>query len=559
MRLNKITLNGQEYPVSAVTVIIGANNSGKTTLLNDLFEELTHVYERDSSQDFVGRSTSDTYWRNMVTQDAFTFETNEVKDWLKDHRIWRRSQMPQVDMFRSSTHMLQWQSGDEGALTQEELNSLNAQVGAGVVSRAEWLVKFKLSHVGIVRIDDRFTTANNISSIDAQSLDNPYLLYYREEEIESFNSHLEPLFQKTLIPLKTSMNQFSLMVAEAGLPSPIKWATSNKLDDELLTVAEHQDYFAENPNSRIEKQSHGTRAAMSLLMALIDKKRKILFLDEPESHIYPSARKYLANLIANSSAEQQFFVVTHDTEFLEGLSASGKDFTIIKLNRQRESKVIQFDTQEKRRTASELKNTKAIRAGFYDSAIFVEGINDKYIYDSVVKKMSLMPIDAEYGFIDCDGVDKVASSVKFAKDIGTAVAVIVDFDAITSPKKNMSDGSKKIKLNLILESLGVDASMCKRVDSLRESLKGKVDNKKGLGNKNLSIAEKEMVESLIVDLKSVGVFVVPVGELYDWFLEAGKDASIAPEILKTRFESNPSKYAALTNFLKGVCGSVTTR
>lgn len=39
MKLKKISINQVDYPLANLTIIIGSNGTGKTTLLNELFQQ----------------------------------------------------------------------------------------------------------------------------------------------------------------------------------------------------------------------------------------------------------------------------------------------------------------------------------------------------------------------------------------------------------------------------------------------------------------------------------------------------------------------------------------
>lgn len=555
MKLKKLAIDGVEYELCNIVIIIGANNTGKTTFLNDVYESLVYSYERDSEGDFVSRTTSETMRTGLVGENFFSYEYHEVDTWLQPHKYWRRAGgQTSEDLYRSSAHVLQWERGEEAAIPESLLVDLRDTTEASL-KKDNWLVRFKLSHIGFIRVDDRLTIASNIGVIDVQSPDNPYALYLRESVLRAINIHLQLLFDKVLIPLKTSMSNFSLLILKRNDAPEAKWANSNRFEAEINTISNHSKLYNDHPTARIERQSHGTRAAMALLLSLTDKTRKILFIDEPEAHIYPAARKYIANVITRSKSDKQFFIVTHDVESLETLLTSRKDMTLIKLSHDHRAKVVNFDSSARLMTAAELKNSKAVRAGFYDAVIFVEGNNDRYVYDYIISRKKMMPNTIEYGLIDCDGGDRIASSVKFAKEIGTAMAIIVDFDLITDPMKKVGD-VKEIKLNIILKTLGADESLLDNVRAVRLMLVGRPHNKKGLACAALSSEEKIKVSNLLEELARLGVFVVPQGELFDWFSPAGKVADITPENLRNKYANNSSKYDDLTQFLQRVCSYV---
>ena len=466
---------------------------------------------------------------------------------VRNHEDWRvpQNQPTGQMLMRSSKHILQWKGAEQTALTQAEIDAIKANRS----NIAEWLVKFKKSHIETAGIDTRFTDSNVLDSVDAANDDNPNLIYIRTKTINALNRHIAKLFSKILVLLKISKTAYGLQLIDESQKELPVWAKSNHFEADTKTIKDHVKFRQKYPNGSVGLQSHGTRAALSILMILADKTRKIVFVDEPEAHIYPAARKYLARQIAAESVDRQFFIVTHDVDFLEGIANSRKDFTVVKVNRKRETKVIDFNALERRRTSSELKNSKALRAGFFDVAIFVEGSGDKYVYGAILNRKKLIPEDIEYGVIDCDGNDKIADSVKFAFDIGTSIAVITDFDTLLDKKKinNIPTGY----IDRIVNPFVRDDTIKDLTEEVRIIMKGRNNARKGLEAGGLSIADTNKINDLLGELKKIGVFVVPRGELYDWF-EVGSKRDLAVEDLRNRFFNNSKKYGELTDFLKEV-------
>src|SRR5690606_9126923 len=141
-------------------VIIGPNNSGKTKLLNDLYHELTNSYERTINGDYVISQSGNNLWPNLTDNKYFTFDANEVITWLDSHVYWvngdgRRRTAGSgsnrgQELLRSNVHPLQYLDGENTALTQQEID----EIRTNPAQLAEWLVKFKKSHIGYENIDN---------------------------------------------------------------------------------------------------------------------------------------------------------------------------------------------------------------------------------------------------------------------------------------------------------------------------------------------------------------------------------------------------------------------
>lgn len=547
MKLQRLTVKGKKYDLRNIVVIVGPNNAGKTKLLEDLHYEITHSYDRtiDSATDYVYSSTQNTLWPQMTDKDDFLYEADEVVDWLDAHEPWKKSQDNNTGRFdhmmlRSKKNMLQWEQGQEAAMYKDELDDIRNNP----LLKREWLIRFKKSHIHIARIDSRFTDATQIESVDTNNPDVPTAFYLRKSTLDKLNIHMRKLFNKKFVVVQYSAIQYRILLLDKSVTDYPRWAKSNNYEATQRAIAKHAEYADKNDGARISVQSHGTRAAAGILTILADKYRKILFIDEPESHIYPAARKYIGTLIANESASRQFFIVTHDVELLERLANSRKDFTVIKVSTNRDIKVVDYDTSQRRIASSELKNTKAIRAGFNDATIFVEGVTDKYLYEAVLRRKKLIDDSIEYGLIDCDGNDRIADSVKFSLQIGTRIAIITDFDTVFKVKNNGG------VLERIIDSVGAPDSLKHDVEVVREELKGVESKKKGFNAIGLTEPQKKTTADLLTKLKDVGIFIVPCGELYDWF--GLPEKGIAVEELRNRYFNKSNKYKNLTDFLAEV-------
>ena len=540
-----MSVNDEAYNLQNIVVIVGPNNAGKTKLLEDLYQEVTNSYDRTSESDYVYVSNQNTLWPQMTARDDFSYEPKEVLDWIDAHEPWKKTQdtnQGRYDhmMLRSKRNILQWEQGNEGAMYQDELDAIRNDP----LLKREWQVKFKKSHIQIATIDRRFTDASQIESIDVNSSDTPTTFYLRESTLDKLNTHMRKLFNKKFVAVQYSQVQYRIMLLDKSVTDYPRAAKSSSYEAVQRTIRKHAEYADSHDGARISLQSHGTRAAAGILMMLADKYRKILFIDEPESHIYPAARKYMGSLIADESVNRQFFIVTHDVELLERLANSRKDFTVIKVSSNREIMIVDYNTSQRRSASSELKNTKAIRAGFNDATIFVEGVTDKYLYEAVLRRKKLISESIEYGLIDCDGNDRIADSVKFSLQIGTRIAIITDFDTILKVKKNGG------VLERMLDAVGAADNIKTDVHKVRANIKGVSSNTKGLSAVSLSEVQKTMIIDLLNKLKGVGIFVVPCGELYDWFGFPEKGISV--EELRNRYFNNSNKYAPLTDFLSEV-------
>jgi len=562
MKLSKLYVSSVESKISNIVIIIGSNNSGKTKLLQSLFDQLTGIVEVGSTE-YTSEQTRTPYWSGMVKAGYFEYKTTELDQWVKAQKKWRTTTgYPGIMMYHSTDYILQVKRGEDASLPEDAYEDLRANVRTNPpTTELKWILPFKKSHIQELGVEQRFDEANQMINMNLQGGDESnYLQYTNKSTLDEINKHLVKLFDKKIVPLMNSLNTYTMLVVKkedfALVP---KWARTNYPSSILKTSAEHSAYTIDHPEYNLAEQSHGTRAAVTLLSALSDNKRKISFIDEPELHLYPAARKYMASFIAGSTegAGKQVIMVTHDPLIVDGIAASNKNFTIIKVGRDRSLSVVDFDERERRRTASELKNTQSIQAGFYDAALFVEGMDDKFVYQMVIGKKKLIPEDFEFGVIETNGGDRMKDSIKFALDIKTKVAAIIDFDQLTSYKKVKNTTLKQPYVELLMTAMDLPAELIQEAVDICVNL----NIQKWINGKNINeITDgvlKARVQKFINNSKKYGVFIVPVGEAYDWF---GKSKSFGPvEDLRSMYFYNSRKFPELTEFMKEVCSYLTVR
>lgn len=552
MRISKLSIGGVEHEISNTVLIIGGNNAGKTKFLQSIHDDFTGLVEYDGVEHSRSQ-TRENHWASMVNAGYFSYTDSELKEWSDAQEKWKvKSDGPQTSvLYRSSKHILQWQGHEGTAIYESSYNDLRTNTRHNPpTTELQWIIPFKKSHTQELSVEQRFNESNGLTSLNIADENSPYVLYTNQKVLNSITAHLLKLFKRKLYLIMTSATNYSILAVEPTNTSLPVWPKSSRPDRLFKAASAHKLYYDQHREDYIGEQSHGTRAAMSLLMALTDKTRKILFIDEPELHLYPMARRYLANIIAGESKMRQVFMVTHDPLIIDGIALSRKDFTVIKINRNREVKLVNFDQQERRRTSSELKNSQAIQAGFLDSALFVEGISDKYTYGSIINRKKMIDASVEFGIVDCGGNDKIADHVKFAYDIGTKVAVVTDFDTLYDVKER--DGEKVPIIVPILQSLRLPDDLISQAKILRPKLVQSRMKTSGLSTPGISADVLSDSTEFINKLRAHGIFIVPCGELYDWFGKRDSKKTISPEWLRNKYFNGAKNYPELTKFLEDI-------
>jgi predicted ATPase len=547
MRLTHLKINGEERLLANVNFIIGPNSSGKTRFLDDL--NTIAITENDHGGDESFFSKADGTSLVELSDDRFEITDEEAQDWANHFEIYLKDG-------KAGKERLGHKQGQELAapfdsrLMEDVLPWL-----IGKASPSSPLYSLKQNSTTILRVDDRLSRIKSADNIDPAGDDTAFLnrLALSYEWLRRLNKELLPLLKRRLVLLKIADRQLALYLVDGGTVDP-EWGDTNHPATNKDVMAKHRRYADEYKAVPISSASHGTRAIIDIIAAVLDPLRKVVLIDEPELFTYPAANKHITRLIADLSSEKQFFIVTHEPEILEIMAASGKDFTIIRLSDYRTINLTLIDANDRLQIASELKNSGALRAGFYDSVLFVEGINDKYLYGGVITRERMIPVDTEFGIVECGGDGKVADHTHFALKVGTRCAVAVDFDALYEMKDKHSIVSG------ILNSLGAtDTSLLEDVEAIGATIRTLTSGFKKRGihaSSQIPNDIKIAINSIISRLDLVGIFVVPIGELFDWFDSQKKedDGTLIPvESLLDKYTKDASAYPDVKNYLSRIC------
>ena len=272
---------------------------------------------------------------------------------------------------------------------------------------------------------------------------------------------------------------------------------------------------------------------------------KIVFLDEPELHLYPATKYTLGQLIAgytNGNNKKQVILVTHDADMLAGLLHVAKNATIIRINKDRS---ITTTSSAKIRQTSQ---HDFLEGAFLDAAILVEGVDDAYVYNGVFRLKKVLP-DYSYNFVPCHGKDRMADNLTVYQNLKIPFAMVVDFDVLYSDKR------RGVLIESYLQALNIDKAIFDSIEdqlvSVRTAISSRSNKKKGLNMDGLTAAERNALTKLLGNLAKVGIFVVPIGELEDWV--GASKAESSPNDIVGRFASaSNTKYLGLTEFINRV-------
>jgi energy-coupling factor transporter ATP-binding protein EcfA2 len=413
-RVNLIGGQSIELQRAGVTAIVGANNAGKSTVLREVSEKLSHspgyaeqpriavdsleLYSRGSSADVISWLGQNSSFVVQGTNAGF--------------------QRAQTGLQHPSQLIQTWQTPliELGMLASSVVFYGNAQgrfsIG-GAVEMRESIVDPPQHPIHYLQ--DSKPLLDEVSAISRDVFGPPL----------------------TLDGLGRTLR---LRVGEVGMEAP-------RIDD---IPAEYRERMAElRP---LDAQGDGMRSLMGQLLPIVTAAYKVVVIDEPEAFLHPPQAHALGAELGRLAVETglQILVATHDRSFLTGLLDSGVDVSVVRLTRgEGPTKASRLDAGQLKElwTDPVLKYTNVLDGLFHRLVVVAEAEGDcAYLaaaIDCAARDVGSLPRN-EILFVPTGGKDGMAKV--------SAALSAVDVPVVAAPDLDMLSDQKK--LQLLVTSVG---------------------------------------------------------------------------------------------------------
>ena len=234
--------------------------------------------------------------------------------------------------------------------------------------------------------------------------------------------------------------------------------------------------------------------------------------------MHPPQARLLGKMLANNNpGNRQLLISTHSEDFLKGLiDANSENVTVIRINRDNKINrisVLHNDKIKKLWSNPILRYSNILSGLFHEKVVVCESDYDCLFYQAIVEaiyeyKNEIAP---NILFTHCGGKTRIKDIVSALKAVNVPVVAICDFDIL-----NTSENFKSI-----IASFGIDwdvvlSDMKVIYDSMNaknSNIKNTWNQIKKVGKAGFTGNEPAAYERVEAMCKSVGLFVVPVGEM----------------------------------------------
>lgn len=351
-------------------------------------------------------------------------------------------------------------------------------------------------------------TASNALERNIQPERHPiYKLNQSESLAQKLSDYFHQAFGVDLIVNRNDMQYIPLHVGQAP-------------DKTAFTIDKQDEYYSQvRVLPKLQEQGDGMRSFASILLDTFTSEYSITLIDEPEAFLHPPQARILGKMLAkNNPNNRQLFISTHSEDFLQGLlDADNDNVTVIRINRDGNiNRMSVLNNNEIKQLWGNpiLRYSNILSGLFHEKVVVCESDYDCLFYHAVMKAHyeKKNEISPDILFTHCGGKSRVKDITKALKAVNVPVVTICDFDLLNSSQD----------LRPIAESLGLEWNVLleEGMRTVYNSMNAKNgsginawEQIKKIGKAGFTGDEPAAYEKVEKLLKSVGIFVVPVGEM----------------------------------------------
>jgi AAA domain, putative AbiEii toxin, Type IV TA system len=394
--------DGADRPIGgpgSVTLVVGANNVGKSTVLAQIREMLLQDKQSREADPRIVTVLSPLYEGSAEDFDA----------WLRAH---------------SATHVLNGQAVAVRPNVQlESIEGLvNTRKSNSVGRLVNWLVNHQTGagRVGGLQPGGRIENAGDPPKTELQ------MLHVNRGKLDELARVIKRLFGFDLL-LDAVGQSYCLRMGVPDVPAYPVDSYDAAYDAAVAALPLTQ------------AQGDGIRAALGLLVPLIANLFPLVLLDEPEAFLHPPQSWIVGKEIGKQAKDKgsQVIIATHDKNILQGVIESGVPVTILHLTRgegdKADTDLLEADKVAELWKDPALRYTNALEGLFHSAVIVAESERDGHFYNAAIDFVRNEPEDRpahNLMFLGSNGKTNLARIVRSLRDLGVRTVSCPDLDIL---------------------------------------------------------------------------------------------------------------------------------
>lgn len=525
---------------SGLIVVVGPNSSGKSQLLQDIYQRLSG----EPRALVVATNIEIAIKKQEYEQFTEQLKLNGYIESIFDDNG--------TESLRPRTIYLGTGQAINTIQPQQAQNLLNTHlpdIAPTEKRRNEFLNYFGRMFVTALFLDRRLVSLNQVGVIDylnQQPQHDLHALYLDDTARARLNTEMFESFGKAVWPDSSRGTVLRLCISDEGI---------------LPTAEERHSHKKMAIYRSIESEGDGLKSYLAICTALLLGRRPVCLIDEPEMCLHPPQALSLGRFIGNygSSRNTVTLVATHSSQILRGIIQIAKDIQIVRLTRHEKNFSAHLVSAEilAEAVAKPTVRAESVLDGiFAQSVIVLEADGDRLVYQTAWESLS-SELQLDVHFTTVGGTGGIADTCNLYRKLKIPVAVIADMDVIADPirmRKILEVMTTADVVNDLIERTRLVMEAIRQLpptispEEVRQHLTsiipnsdewkdetdinvrrelnriaGKLDRmrqfKRG-GLKVLPTTISQPLEQLLSTLKGCGVFIVPVGELEEWLADS---------------------------------------
>jgi hypothetical protein len=516
-------------------VIVGPNSSGKSQLLQDIFMRLCgepRALVVATSLEVQKPAEYPQFARWLENEGYFEtiFDDNGAEQWKpKTTYVGQGGAVNQIQPSQARN----WH--DTFVPTSDRTTK----------RRSEFLNYFGRLLVTALFLDRRLSAMNSVGLIDFEGQPPQHelhALYLDDDARERLYTELVETFGKAVWPDPSRGNLLSLRVSDQGILPTAEDRLSPKKMARFRTI---------------ETEGDGLKSYVAICVALLLGRRPICLIDEPEMCLHPPQAHNLGRFIGKhaSTSSNVTLAATHSSQILRGIIQTAPRVQIVRLTRSKgdfSAHLVPADVLADAVAKPTVRAESVLDGIFAQGVIVLEADSDRLVYQTTWETMA-EEFHQDIHFATVGGTGGIADTCKLYRTLKIPVAVVADLDVIADPTKlkrilevmadpartedlvakarsvaeairkeppTISPAAVKDSLSaIVLEGNDweeeADIKVRRELNRLAEQLDRMRQLKRG-GIAGLPVSVAEEATSLLRELSSEGIFLVPVGELEEW-------------------------------------------
>lgn len=505
LRIQKLELKFGKSPdlpnetveLSAITVFVGPNNSGKSLVLNEISSYCAGQHANLARNKIV--KALDVSALSAKEADAiierFTLDTPKAVNVPPSRLFYGRKNQPlQIDKPQLLAGLL-------GQQTPAQLCSYYLQYATLTMNGPNRINLVNPQSMGDLR-DDRPSTSFQFLFRDSK----------KRNEVRRV---LYDAFGEYLVVDPSNAGQLRLVFSNR---EPITDVEEQGLNQTALD-------FYKNANP-IEQMSDGVKAFTGIVTEIVAGDPHILIIDEPEAFLHPPLAFKLGDEISRLTlkADKNLFVSTHSSHFVMGCIQSGAPVNIVRLTYRAgvaTARVLNNKDVFRLMRNPLLRSAGVLNALFYEFVVVTESDTDRAFYQEINER--LLRVSPSRGipnclFLNAQNKQTVKTIIRPLRELGIPAAAVVDIDIL---KEGGTVWSSFLEEGGFVPEIDRQALATSR-KAVLDKFNATGKNMKRDGGIDVLVAtDKEAANNLLDLLAKYGLFVLRRGELESWLSYLG--------------------------------------